>query len=317
MENKIILLWLVVPPIIAKILLNQFIKISYKKSWLKKNYRGNLIPCSLGIIFAINLFVFYTFFGIILLSGIGEFHFSPWQGISLVIFSVLVLTIGIAGFWDDLHGNQNIKGFKGHISTLFREKEITSGLVKLIIGAVASMVCGYLIESSIFMYGSYNFNFSFKMLFFVLLDALVISLFINFFNLLDLRPLRLTKGFFVILFFLIFILDVFTKNISLLFLQWIHVYLMPLILSLIVYLPVEIKENGMMGDSGSNLIGFIVGSGVVFVVSLFSYPVNLYLKLALLFFLISFHIWCEFYSLSYLIEKNKILKFLDKLWTNQ
>ena len=61
-----------------------------------------------------------------------------------------------------------------------------------------------------------------------------------------------------------------------------------------------------MGDTGSNVLGISIGILIVF-----GYSINI--RIGWLVFLIFIHILTEKYSLTKLIENNKVLNFIDKL----
>lgn len=75
---------------------------------------------------------------------------------------------------------------------------------------------------------------------------------------------------------------------------------------LLVYFPEDLKANVMMGDTGSNVLGMSLGISSILIF-------DLYGKLIILALLILLHIFAEKYSLTALIEKNKVLNYLDML----
>ena len=62
----------------------------------------------------------------------------------------------------------------------------------------------------------------------------------------------------------------------------------------------------MMGDTGSNVLGISIG-----MIMVFGYSFNV--RVGWLVFLVLIHILTEKYSLTKIIENNKILNFIDKL----
>jgi len=62
----------------------------------------------------------------------------------------------------------------------------------------------------------------------------------------------------------------------------------------------------MMGDTGSNVLGLTLGFIAIFTLST---PV----KVGLLIFLLGFHVFTEKYSLTKIIEKNKVLTYIDMM----
>jgi UDP-N-acetylmuramyl pentapeptide phosphotransferase/UDP-N-acetylglucosamine-1-phosphate transferase len=131
---------------------------------------------------------------------------------------------------------------------------------------------------------------------YLLLSMALISMMQNFINLLDLRPLRAVKAYMGFSF------------IYLLFGQYL-IYAginSGILISLLFYSRYEASETCMMGDTGSNVLGVTLGI-------LFASCDSIYLKTALLIFLISVQVYAEKKSISKLIERNRILCYIDML----
>ncbi|HHT51361.1 MAG TPA: glycosyl transferase [Eubacteriaceae bacterium] len=236
--------------------------------FLKQNYKGQSIPIGMGIIFPV-----------VLISSLAFLHlFYPTTSISL-LFSFGVSTMALLGIIDDLLGNRNTTGLKGHIGQLFKFKLTTGGLKALMGGVVSIFV-------------SLSFSNNFPML---ILNGLIIALFTNLINLLDLRPGRALKFFlfYATIIFIFFICE--------------NSYLLIIItIIVLVYFPMDIKAVAMMGDVGSNSLGFVLGFFTAFH---FGY---IY-KLTILIFLVFIHLFSERFSITNFIENNKFLKYLDNL----
>lgn len=230
------------------------------------NYKGQNIPTGMGIA-AIPVIVF-----------VGTIMYLSWKDIRIIIVILSSALMALAGLLDDLIGQKEIKGFKGHIKELLHYHMTTGGL-KAIIGFFTA-----LFVSAIFS-NTYLDMFT---------NAFLIALFTNMLNLMDLRPGRALKIFSV--FLVIFIIFA-RENI------WI---LLPIIGFVITYFPRDIKAYSMLGDTGSNLLGALVGT-----YSVFSFDFNI--KLVVLLILILFHIIAEKYSITKFIENNSVLKFFDEL----
>lgn len=234
------------------------------------NYKKEKIPIGMGI-----LFLFIQIFILFLYSLLFA------NDIKLVLpYSFCILLIGFAGFIDDVIGDKNIKGFKGHIRSLLRGR-LTSGGLKAISGIIAAVVFSIIFFNSLFD---------------ILLNSLIIVLFTNFINLFDLRPGRSSKMF--ILSALILIL---AKN-----LDRYDYFIFSIIGIVIAYLPFDIKGKTMMGDTGSNILGITLGIYCV-VTQVFLFKIG-YLTL-----LIVLHLIAESCSFTNFISKNKVLKYLDDL----
>ncbi len=235
------------------------------------NYRGLLVPKSGGVIFLFSYAA--AFLGSLVLSA----------SVNLEMLSILYLIVGLAfiGLLDDSWGDGTHKGFRGHFKAFFLQGQISTGFIKAVFGAV--------------------FSFSAAAMFFtpgtgVLVAGLIIALSSNAFNSLDLRPGRALKVFFI---FSLLLMGLTREGGPVLL-------LIPLLTTLVLYLPWELKEKIMLGDSGANILGGVLG----FVFVLY-YPLSaqVYLLLAL----VLFQVYCEVYSVSKLISKNAFLRFFDNL----
>lgn len=236
--------------------------------FLRKNYKGDLIPNSMGIIFVFNI----LFISLGLLSFIGENNFM-----NILVFTIGVLTMGFTGLLDDFMGDDNSKGFKGHMNMLLNFK-VTTGGIKAVAGGVVSIFISLILSSDIADF---------------FINIIIISLFTNFLNLLDLRPGRALKGFLTFsISSLFFISGIF----EILLLSFIGVSL--------AYLPYDIKGRCMMGDIGSNCLGIVLG--------IIATSFNINIKISLAIFLVLTNLYSEKHSISTLIQNSKILNFLDE-----
>jgi len=234
-----------------------------------KNYRGVDIPLSAGISFPIAVlavFLIYVFFS--------------WYDNSYHLFMFGIMSISFLGFIDDMLGKRNAMGFKGHFGALFKGKLTTGGLKALGGGLIALFLAHF--HSS----GTGN----------IILNALIIALFTNMLNLLDLRPGRAIKGY---LFFLLVIVVLAGGRID-----WLLIA--PLLGAVIYYFIIDLRAGAMMGDAGSNVLGLTLG--YLSIINL-----SLLFRIGILIFLMAMHLYTEKYSLTKTIEKVPLLKAIDKL----
>ena len=90
----------------------------YKSKTLGSNYRDEEIPICMGLLF---IFVQIINIGIVLLL--------VQINIKYIISYLFAFTlIGLTGLLDDLIGDKNIKGFKGHIKAFFKGNLTTGGI---------------------------------------------------------------------------------------------------------------------------------------------------------------------------------------------
>lgn len=198
----------------------------------------------------------------------------------LLIFLVAIMTMGAVGLIDDLIGNRTTLGLRGHLRLLLKGKLTTGGLKALVGGLISLLVSSLL-------------SFNMKE---IILNTLILALFTNFLNLLDLRPGRAIKGF-----LFISTIFIFTG-----LLEEVKTILISFMAYTVAYLPQDIRGKSMMGDVGSNSLGIILG-----IVTIINY--KLYIRYIVLGLLVLIHLVTEKYSLSEIIEKNFLLKFLDEL----
>jgi UDP-N-acetylmuramyl pentapeptide phosphotransferase/UDP-N-acetylglucosamine-1-phosphate transferase len=197
----------------------------------------------------------------------------------LLILLVGALAMGLAGLLDDLLGNRSVSGLKGHLKAMLQGK-LTTGGFKAAFGGVIALFISILQG-----YNPLN----------IFINTLLVALFTNFINLLDLRPGRAIKGFSIGALFILF----FT------FSPVHHLFLVALLGSVLAYFPYDLKAKSMMGDTGSNILGICLG-----ITSIYS---GFAMRVAFLCFLIAIHLYAEKYSLTTTIEKNKLLRYIDSL----
>lgn len=200
-----------------------------------------------------------------------------YKGKDSLLFLTVYLFLLFLGLFDDWAGSKKYSGLKGHLRALYQEKQLTSGSLKALGGGILALWLSYLLD-----------GFRAEML----LDALIFALMVNFFNLLDLRPGRAGKVFIM-------------SCLALLFLDKAHSFYLNLVLgSFLAYFPVDLKGRAMLGDTGSNVLGGVIGFSLIT-------TTGIYLKLFVLAFLLLVHIYSEYRSLSTLIEETVWLKLID------
>lgn len=178
------------------------------------------------------------------------------------------------GFLDDCCGGGDHRGLKGHFRFFLEEKRFNTGLFKVLFSGMGAV---YLLLP---LYP------------FFLLDLLLLLTAINSMNLLDLRPGRAMKAFFFLL-------------LPLLWLNLIPQVFFFFFLPFLLAFSLELQEQVMLGDTGSNLLGALLG---FFLLSL-----PLLLRLLFLSFFLLLHMTAEFSSLSALIQRSHLLRRLDML----
>ena len=238
---------------------------------LRPNYKKDMIPVSMGIVFLPMLII-----NAIILAYFTT-NFKDMLHIFIFLFGLV--SMFFAGILDDIIGNRDVSGLKGHFKSLLNGK-LTTGGFKALFGGFIGLVISIAISKNIYD---------------IVINTLIIALSTNLMNLLDLRPGRAIKGYLVISIVLLFTLGEYTRNLLLLIFP-----------NVIAYFNQDLKAKAMMGVTGSNVLGISIG--ILFVMG---YPLKV--RLIWLAFLIFIHILTEKYSLTKIIENNKFLNFIDKL----
>lgn len=193
--------------------------------------------------------------------------------------SGLAILVSLIGLIDDIFGASE-KGLKGHLKALLKGK-ITTGFLKLVIITAASFVASFIIEKDIFSAVS---------------GGILIASASNLFNLLDLRPGRAVKAFLVSCLPALFFLE-----------RDYLAFCLILFLVYTFYLVFDLKEVSMLGDAGSNPLGFFTGIIYLFLAKI------IWLKLFFVLLFVGLNLISEKVSFSRVIENNRILRFFDKL----
>lgn len=240
--------------------------------FLKPNYRGEEIPVGLGVTILISCTAVMAISAAFLSPGLKEKS-------SVFMFTLAVYTC--LGLMDDFWGDSKFRGLAGHMKSLLNGNP-TTGSLKALAGGLSALYISTL-------------NYPAPMLF-IPLDAVIIALSVNMVNLLDLRPGRAGKGF---LFMIILLFSAFPGRQEILFASMAAG-------SLLAYLPSDLKSRAMMGDSGSNALGSVLGLTAVWVF-------DLKLKFIYLSVLVILHVIAERSSLTRVIASNRLLDYLDKL----
>ena len=251
---------------------------------IRPNYKNEMIPVGMGIVFLPMIIINSIILGFVTLNNIWFVSSSNYNlnivwllCLALYIFSIMAMFF--AGALDDLIGNRNVSGLKGHFKSLFKG-ELTTGGFKALFGGFVGLVVSVCISSSIVD---------------IIVNTLIIALSTNLMNLFELRPGRAIKAYLVIMIPIYITLTGYTKVFPLLILP-----------NVLAYFNTDLKARGMMGDTGSNVLGISIG-----VLMALGYGIKV--RLAWLVFLILMHLITEKFSLTKIIEKNRVLKFIDNL----
>ncbi len=244
----------------------------------RTNYRGHPLPTAGGIIIVLTVLVIEAGRAIAGAAGIGD---EPGLTLSRSLVLFAVFGFGFLGFVDDLLGAGGDRGFRGHVRALAQGR-LTTGFVKLFGGAGVAVV---LVATPGFASGRR-----------LITDAVLIALAANFANLLDLAPGRLIKVAWVVYLPLAIVLGTGAVGIA----------LAPVMGAALGLLPDDLGERLMLGDTGANVIGAVLGLGVV--LGLGTGP-----RTGALIALIVLNVLAEVVSFSRVIDRVRPLRAFDRL----
>lgn len=201
----------------------------------RENYRGHRLPTAAGILIVIAVLVVEAGRAVLGAVGLGD---EPGLTVdrSLVLFAVFAF--GFLGFVDDLLGDGSARGFTGHVGALAHGR-ITTGFLKLFGGAAVAVV---LVATPGFASGRR-----------LIVDAVLIALAANLGNLLDRAPGRTIKFALVAYVPLALVLGTGAAGVA----------IAPAMGAAIALLPDDLSERVMLGDTGANIVGAVLGLGVV------------------------------------------------------
>ena len=197
----------------------------------------------------------------------------------LFIFIFGMMAMFFAGIIDDTIGNRDVSGLKGHFKSLFKGT-LTTGGFKALFGGFVGLIISVSISKDIID---------------IVVNTLVIALSTNLMNLFDLRPGRAIKVYLVIMITIFFTLSGYIQILPLLILP-----------NVLAYFNFDLKAKAMMGDTGSNVLGISIG-----ILMVLGYTLKV--RIVWLVFLVLIHLLTEKFSLTKIIEKNKVLNFINRL----
>jgi UDP-N-acetylmuramyl pentapeptide phosphotransferase/UDP-N-acetylglucosamine-1-phosphate transferase len=240
----------------------------------RENYRGRLIASPLGIVVVAAALV--ALGPLALAQQLSHRTLLPAD---IGWISVFVLGVALLGLADDALGGP-ARGWRGNLAAL-RAGRIDTGALKAVgtLGLALFVMLGRAGDSGRF-----------------LLGAAVLSLSTNAFNLIDLRPGRAIKA-------LVLLGAGLTIASGALRPLWALGLFAGPALVLGVY---DLRERGMLGDTGANLLGALAGAWMVLTLSVSGMIVALAL-------LVLFTVYGEFRSISALVERAPVLRHLDSI----
>lgn len=243
----------------------------------RENYRGHRLPTAAGLLLVAAVVAVdggRILFGLI---GLGDVATAP--GRLLILCAVVVF--GFLGLVDDVLGDGNDRGLRGHLKAAFAGR-VTTGFVKLGGGAAVALVIA----------GTINGDRPGR----VLIDAALIALAANMGNLLDRAPGRSAKWALLLYLPLASAAGAGAAGVGL-------AVVAGTALALIVG---DLQERFMLGDTGANALGAALGVGAVLIMSTTARSITAGVLLALT-------LLSEVVSFSRIIDRVPPLRLFDRL----
>jgi UDP-GlcNAc:undecaprenyl-phosphate/decaprenyl-phosphate GlcNAc-1-phosphate transferase len=244
----------------------------------RTNYRGHELATAGGLVIVLAVLVVEAGRTALAEFGAGE-ELSDSLLRSMVLFACFAFAF--LGLIDDLLGTEGDRGFGGHLRAL-RSGRLTTGAMKLFGGAVVAIVLT-----------AAPGEVSGRRL---LADAALVALAANLGNLFDRAPGRTIKV--ALLAYIPIALAAGTGPVGL--------ALVPVIGAAIGLLPADLGERLMLGDTGANLLGAVLGLAVVLETSR---PV----RTVVLIVLVVLNVASERVSFTKVIDATPGLRHLDRL----
>ena len=243
----------------------------------RENFRGVALPTAGGIFIVLALLIVEGGRAVLGALGVGS-----ETGLTLARSEVLfaVFGFGFLGLVDDLVAVGNDRGFRGHLGAL-RNGRVTTGLLKLVGGVCVAVV---LVATPGFKSGRT-----------LLVDGVLIALAANLGNLLDRAPGRTIKAAFVVYVPLAIVLGVGPTGVAI-------AVVMGAAFGLFGD---DVRERLMLGDTGANVIGAVLGLAVVLGTSETT-------RLVVMIALVLLNVAAELVSFSTVIERVPPLRALDR-----
>jgi UDP-N-acetylmuramyl pentapeptide phosphotransferase/UDP-N-acetylglucosamine-1-phosphate transferase len=267
---------LVVSLLIAAVVAPPLLRGLYERGFTAQNYRGAGLAFPSGI--AIPVVALLAMIPLALVQEVGETEvFRP--GTSTAV--TYVIGVALLGVLDDIVGSASpARGWRGHARAA-AGGGLSTGAIK----AVGSLgLAAFVLAGAGLPLGEY------------LLGVGVLVLATNLFNLLDLRPGRSVKA-----------LVLLGAGLTLGSMDLDPLWALGLFVGpILVLLPLDLREVGMLGDTGSNAIGAVAGVWLVLTLS----PTGQAIALAVM---AAVTIYGEFRSIATVIDRTPGLRHLDSL----
>jgi UDP-N-acetylmuramyl pentapeptide phosphotransferase/UDP-N-acetylglucosamine-1-phosphate transferase len=240
---------------------------------VKPNYKNITMPVGSGLLYPW-VFVLSISIAVMIPGLIGDIRIYQDH---LLPLTILIIGSTLVGFIDDVLSKDDTRGLFRHFSNFINGK-ITSGSIKALFG----LVLAFFVSS--FLSGLLP----------SVVGALIIALSMNAINILDLRPGRALTVYIFLAVILLVVPFALSDTLTSI---W-H-FQLSLIMPAIVLLVSDLNEKSMLGDTGSNTLGAILG--FVFIATFDSLKIRLIVLAVLIVF-------------NFVGDRWSITKFIEKLF---
>jgi UDP-GlcNAc:undecaprenyl-phosphate GlcNAc-1-phosphate transferase len=244
----------------------------------RANYRDQMLPTAGGLLVVLAVVAVEG-----ARVGLGTVGVGKRPGLDGTRPLVLLVCVGfgLLGVLDDLLATGDDRGFGGHLRALVRGR-VTTGLIKLAGGGALALV----VAAAVGVEGRAQ----------LFADAAVIALAANLGNLLDRRPGRALKVGVVAWIPLAIIAGSDALGVA----------MAPVIGAFLATFPDDLGERLMLGDAGANVLGAVLGLGVVLETAAST-------RVAVLCVLVALNAVSEWVSFSRVIERVGVLRRIDEI----
>lgn len=247
-----------------------------KPLFARTNVRGDQVPVAVGVLVPVSLVAVAAVILLAESAGAVDLPAAP-------LYTTLLAACGFAllGLLDDLGGDGSSRGFAGHLAAL-ADRRLTTGSVKLFGGAAVAVIAASTMSTERPMR--------------VLADAVLIALAANLANLLDRAPGRVAKCALVATVPIVAIAGFDDRLVG-------PAIVIGAVCGLIVP---DLREKLMLGDTGANVIGGVLGLAVVLVAAPSTRTIVLVVVAIL-------NVASEKVSFSKVIDATPPLRFVDRI----
>jgi UDP-GlcNAc:undecaprenyl-phosphate GlcNAc-1-phosphate transferase len=232
--------------LIAAIVIGGLLPIALHRTWytavslrlrqigmVRQNYQGNEVLAAGGV------FLFgYTTAALLALLALSPWWYGWGGGKQGGLLLAGASAMAFWGWQDDCSREKQVKGFRGHLRTLWREQRMTSGLMKAWGGGSTALLVSLGLNDGWWA---------------TLAGAGLLAFSSNLLNLFDLRPARAIKVFWLLVTFAFGV----SLPLSMPMQQW--VWFVPVFVASMLLFSHDASGRLMLGDTGANYLGFIAG----------------------------------------------------------